>query len=190
MIAPVTFGSLPGDLVDPVNDVTGLLPGGRCSLQRRPVGRLHRTTAARSFGYIQDHHVENALFITGDIHSGWACDLPYDAGTYPLSGSAGVEFVCTSVTSNNLKDITGTPARTTSVAVETDDPGQQPAHQVPQLRRPRLLRARPDRRSGPRWTGSSSATAPTSNTAITYATSYRTLTGTNTVVTRVDRPVA
>ena len=30
----------------------------------------------------------------------------------------GVELVCTSVTSNNLKDITGTPSRTTSVAVE------------------------------------------------------------------------
>ena len=30
----------------------------------------------------------------------------------------GVEFVATSVTSNNLKDITGTPRRTTSVAVE------------------------------------------------------------------------
>ena len=29
-----------------------------------------------------------------------------------------MEFVCTSVTSNNLKDITGTPPRTTSVAVE------------------------------------------------------------------------
>ena len=32
--------------------------------------------------------------------------------------SVGVEFVATSVTSNNLKDITGTPRRTTSVAVE------------------------------------------------------------------------
>ncbi len=29
-----------------------------------------------------------------------------------------MEFVCSSVTSNNLKDITGTPPRTTSVAVE------------------------------------------------------------------------
>ena len=38
--------------------------------------------------------------------------------TYPVGDSAGVEFVCSSVTSNNLKDITGTPPRTASIAVE------------------------------------------------------------------------
>ncbi len=55
--------------------------------------------------------MKDALFITGDIHSGWACELPYDVGAYPLAGdSAGVEFVCTSVTSNNLKDILGAAA--------------------------------------------------------------------------------
>jgi alkaline phosphatase D len=70
------------------------------------------------FAHIRDHQVTDALFITGDIHSGWAAELPYDASTYPAGDSAGVEFVCTSVTSNNLKDITGTPPRTTSLAVE------------------------------------------------------------------------
>ncbi|MGB0190052.1 MAG: alkaline phosphatase D family protein, partial [Nocardioides sp.] len=34
-----------------------------------------------------------------------------DVGTYPLTPTAGVEFVCTSVTSNNLKDALGTPSR-------------------------------------------------------------------------------
>ena len=48
----------------------------------------------------------------------WACDLPVDAGTYPASETVGTEFVCTSVSSNNLKDITGSPPRTTSLAVE------------------------------------------------------------------------
>ena len=61
----------------------------------------------------------DALFVTGDIHSGWACDLPADKATYAgTRHSVGVEFVASSVTSNNLKDITGTPRRTSSIAVE------------------------------------------------------------------------
>ena len=63
------------------------------------------------------------VFLTGDIHSTWAADLPLDPGTYtgePTAGSpsTGIEFVCPSVTSDNLDDITGSPPRTSSVAVE------------------------------------------------------------------------
>ena len=67
--------------------------------------------------------VGDPVFLTGDIHSTWAADLPLDPGTYTgtpteLSPSAGIEFVCTSVTSDNLDEIAGSPPRTTSVAVE------------------------------------------------------------------------
>ena len=63
------------------------------------------------------------VFLTGDIHSTWAADLPLDPGTYTgsptaASPSAGVEFVCTSVTSDNLDEITSSPPRTTSRALE------------------------------------------------------------------------
>jgi alkaline phosphatase D len=117
MIAPVTFAGLPHDLVDPVNDVTGLLPRDGVPYN---VDQWDGYTHDRRevLQHIRDHQVTDALFVTGDIHSGWACELPYDASTYPVGDSAGVEFVCSSVTSNNLKDITGTPPRTTSVAVE------------------------------------------------------------------------
>lgn len=117
MIAPVTFAGLPHDLIDPVNDVTGLLPRDGIPYN---VDQWDGYTHDRRevFQHIRDHQVTDALFVTGDIHSGWACDLPYDASTYPVGDSAGVEFVCSSVTSNNLKDITGTPPRTTSIAVE------------------------------------------------------------------------
>ena len=117
MIAPVTFAQLPHDLVDPVNDVTGLLPRDGAPYN---VDQWDGYTRDRRelFEHIRDHGVRDVVFLTGDIHSGWACDLPHDASTYPLGDSAGVELVCTSVTSNNLKDITGTPARTTSLAVE------------------------------------------------------------------------
>lgn len=117
MIAPVSFAQVPQDLVRPVNDVTGLLPDDGFPYN---VDQWDGYTADRRevLDHIRDHGVRDVVFLTGDIHSGWACDLPYDASTYPLGDSAGVEFVCTSVTSNNLKDITGTPSRTSSLAVE------------------------------------------------------------------------
>ena len=117
MIAPVTFAQLPHDLVDPVNDVAGLLPRDGAPYN---VDQWDGYTRDRRelFEHIRDNGVKDVVFLTGDIHSGWACDLPYDASTYPLGDSAGVELVCTSVTSNNLKDITGSPARTSSLAVE------------------------------------------------------------------------
>ncbi|MEO9326117.1 alkaline phosphatase D family protein [Nocardioides sp. C4-1] len=117
MISPVTFAQLPADLIGPINDVTGLLPDDGLPYN---VDQWDGYTADRQriLAHIRDHHVQNALFVTGDIHSGWAAEVPYDVGTYPLSGAGAVEFVCTSVTSNNLKDITGTPAHTTSTAVE------------------------------------------------------------------------
>jgi alkaline phosphatase D len=187
MIAPVTFAQLPAGVVGPINDITGLLPADGLPYN---VDQWDGYTADRReiFRHIRDKNCENALFITGDIHSGWACDLPYDAGTYPLSGSAGVEFVCSSVTSNNLKDITGTPAGTTSELVEAailannrhikylnfDDHG----FSVLDLTAKRAqmdwftIGDRADKR-----------------TRLSYETSFRTLVGTNTV-TRVDGPVA
>ena len=118
MITPVTFAAVPQDLLEPINDVTGLLPDDGLPYN---VDQWDGYTDDRRevLAHIRDHQVKDALFVTGDIHSGWACELPYDTAAYPAVGdSAGVEFVCSSVTSNNLKDITGTPSRTTSVAVE------------------------------------------------------------------------
>ncbi|MSY83707.1 MAG: alkaline phosphatase [Actinobacteria bacterium] len=109
MIAPVTFGDLPNDLIDPINDVTGILPADGAPYN---VDQWDGYTADRRevLGHIRDHQVKDVLFVTGDIHSGWACELPLDTSTQPLYGdSYGVEFVCSSVTSNNLKDITGVP---------------------------------------------------------------------------------
>jgi alkaline phosphatase D len=118
MIAPVTFAGVPRDLVKPVNDTVGLLPpeGVPYNLDQWDGYTDDRREV---FEHLRDNGVTDSLFITGDIHSGWACDLPADKATYPGSrDSVGVEFVATSVTSGNLKDITGTPRRTTSIAVE------------------------------------------------------------------------
>ena len=73
----------------------------------------------RVLRHLRDNAVRDTVFLTGDIHSGWACDLPADPSTYALNGaSAGTELVCTSVTSDNLDDILRVPPRTASLAVE------------------------------------------------------------------------
>ena len=74
---------------------------------------------SRVTSHLRNNGITDAVFLTGDIHSGWACDIPADPLTYPVNGaSVGAELVCTSVTSDNLDDITMTPPRTTSLAVE------------------------------------------------------------------------
>ncbi|MBB6627176.1 alkaline phosphatase D family protein [Nocardioides sp. KIGAM211] len=123
MIAPVNFGALPADVRDAVHQVTGETPGPADGAPYNTDQWDGYTDDRRELlQHVRDHQVKDALFITGDIHSGWAAELPFDPATYtgegPADDSAGVEFVCSSVTSNNLKDITGTPPRTSSVAVE------------------------------------------------------------------------
>ena len=71
-------------------------------------------------GHLRNRGIADTVFLTGDIHSGWACDLPADNRTYAATGaSVANELVCTSVTSDNLDDILGVPPRTGSLAVET-----------------------------------------------------------------------
>ncbi len=116
VIVPVVVPPLPQDVAGPVAEFLGLPAGGvpintdqwdgYTADRRRIVDALH------------DDEVRDTVFLTGDIHSSWASDLPLDVGTYPASPSVATEFVATSVTSDNLDDITGSPPRTTSRAVE------------------------------------------------------------------------
>lgn len=54
----------------------------------------------------------NTVFLTGDVHSSWANDVPRDGA------SVAVEFVCPSVTSDNIDEQLGVPPRTGSLKVE------------------------------------------------------------------------
>lgn len=56
------------------------------------------------FDNILNNNINNVVFLTGDIHTSWANDLPYNRSNYDVStgaGSVAVEFVCTSVTSSS-----------------------------------------------------------------------------------------
>lgn len=111
MIAPIDFGTLPADVVDLVGQVVGdVLPPDGFAYN---VDQWDGYVADRRevYRHLRDHQVTDVVFLTGDIHSAWAAELPVDPGAYPVNASTvGVEFVCTSVTSNNLKDIVGTRA--------------------------------------------------------------------------------
>jgi len=118
MIAPLDLGSLPHDVIDPIADVTGLLPKDGAAINTDQWDG-YTDDRREVLSHINSRGVRDTVFLTGDIHSAWACDLPTDPATYPaVDTSVAVEFVCTSITSNNLKDITGSPARTTSIPIE------------------------------------------------------------------------
>ncbi|WP_407442083.1 alkaline phosphatase D family protein [Rhodococcus sp. (in: high G+C Gram-positive bacteria)] len=60
----------------------------------------------------------NVVFLTGDIHTSWAIDIPADPADYPGAGTVATEFVVPSVTSANIDELLGVPPRTASPALE------------------------------------------------------------------------
>jgi alkaline phosphatase D len=58
--------------------------------------------------------VENTVFLTGDVHSAWANEVPSPTSGLPVA----TELVCSSLTSNNVDDFMGSRHRTTSLVLE------------------------------------------------------------------------
>lgn len=71
----------------------------------------------RLFQAITDGNIPDVVFLTGDIHSSWAADLPVDAA-YPNGPTAGTEFVVPSVTSSSVGEVLRSPPRTAAVSAE------------------------------------------------------------------------
>ncbi len=62
---------------------------------------------SRLYDHVLNNNISNFVVLTGDIHSAWSNDLPYN-NSYNAStgaGSVGVEFVCTSVTSGGAPSV-------------------------------------------------------------------------------------
>ena len=149
MIAPVNFGARPDAAARPDQRRHRPAARGRLPLQRRPVGRLHRRPARGLQAHPQPpgRPTRSSSPATSTPAGRASCRTtprPTPPATRPAWSSSAPRSP-----PNNLKDITGAPPRTASLAVEAGDHGQQPAHQVPQLRRPRLLRPRPDQPARP-----------------------------------------
>jgi alkaline phosphatase D len=118
MITPVYFPPLPDELTGQIMDMTGVLPRQGAGYNKDQWDG-YRAAREEILEHLVDNGIDNTVFLTGDIHSSWACDIPLDPGSYPLaSPSVATELVGTSITSDNLDEITGSPPRTTSIAVE------------------------------------------------------------------------
>jgi alkaline phosphatase D len=112
MIAPFVIGSLTADLLKPLAKLLDLPQNGLAVNTDQWDG--YTDDRRELLAHLRDNAIKNTVFLTGDIHMAWANDVPIDAGTYPLSASAGTEFVVTSVTSDNLDDIVKVPEGTVS----------------------------------------------------------------------------
>jgi alkaline phosphatase D len=117
IFSPVLVPPLPQIIGAPLADLTGLFP--RDGLPVNPDqwdGYQHDRHAL--IAYLADNRVRDTVFLTGDIHTSWAFEVPIDAGLYPFSPTVATEFVVPSVTSDNIDEITGLPPRTVSIAAE------------------------------------------------------------------------
>ncbi|WP_151479210.1 alkaline phosphatase D family protein [Streptomyces albicerus] len=112
MISPFAIGSLSAELLKPLAELLGLPKEGLALNTDQWDG--YTDDRRELLAHLRDNAIRNTVFLTGDIHMAWANDVPYNAGTYPLSASAATEFVVTSVTSDNLDDLVKVPEGTVS----------------------------------------------------------------------------
>ena len=76
---------------------------------------------SRLLGRIEADGTSDVVFLTGDVHTAWANEVPGPSGTAVAS-----EFVCSSITSNNVDDFIGARPRTVSLALEAAIQGENP----------------------------------------------------------------
>ncbi|RAY16608.1 alkaline phosphatase [Actinomadura craniellae] len=116
MISPVALGAQPAHLLGPLAKLLGIPQGGVPINADQWDG--YTTDRRELLGHLHDERIDNTVFLTGDIHTSWANDVPLTAATYPRSPSVATEMVVPSVSSDNIDDILGVPPRTVSLLAE------------------------------------------------------------------------
>jgi alkaline phosphatase D len=115
MIGQVFTGFLPDDIGEPLSEVGILTHRDHGPDPDQWDG--YPAERDRLFAFIENHPVHNTVFLSGDVHTSWAVDLKRDPFNDKEQALA-VEFVSTSITSENLDEEMGSAPRTTSVDVE------------------------------------------------------------------------
>jgi len=117
MIAPVSLDLVPNNLLGPLAKLLGLSEDGIALNADQWDG--YAVDRRELLHHLADHRINDTVFLTGDIHSSWANEVPLDAATYPgHSRSVATEFVTTSVTSDNVDDFLKVAPRTLSLLAE------------------------------------------------------------------------
>jgi alkaline phosphatase D len=114
MVAQVESDLLPDEVEDPLAEISVI--GGHHTVSPDhwdgyPGERERVLRGIRKLG------IDDTVFVAGDVHSSWACDLKFDAHD-PEEDSVAVELVTTSATSENLDDHAGWGYRTRSPQIE------------------------------------------------------------------------
>ncbi|MGK8523092.1 alkaline phosphatase D family protein [Nocardia asteroides] len=117
MVAPLVFPPLEQATTAAITSTIGV-PQSGLSLNG---DQWDGYTADRAllFRAIVDQQISDVLFLTGDIHSSWAADLPVDAANYPAAATAGAEFVVPSVTSTSIGDLLRANSAPIAEAIKT-----------------------------------------------------------------------
>lgn len=116
MISPLAFPPMDPATTAAVTEVLGIPREGLAPNTDQWDG--YTADRRRLLTALTDRNATNIVYLTGDIHSSWASDVPLDAAAYPNGPTAGAEFVVPSVTSLGIGDLLPGPPRTGSVALE------------------------------------------------------------------------
>ncbi|MFI7665182.1 alkaline phosphatase D family protein [Nocardia sp. NPDC049526] len=116
MIAPLVFPPLEPATTEAITTMMGVPRSGVPANADQWDG--YTADRRTLFQSITDQQVGDVVFLTGDIHSSWAADLPVDPANYPGGPTVGTEFVVPSVTSSSLGELLKAPPRTVAVPVE------------------------------------------------------------------------
>lgn len=116
MITPTLIPPLEPEAARGVTELLGL-PAAGVSYNADPWDG-YTADRRRLLDAIREAGVDNTVFITGDIHSSWACDIPVDAAAYPAAGTVATELVVTSVSSANIDDFLRVPEHTVGRVAE------------------------------------------------------------------------
>ncbi|MCD0448794.1 alkaline phosphatase D family protein [Actinocorallia sp. API 0066] len=117
MISPLVLGALSAQALGPLAKLLGIPANGLTLNPDQWDG--YTADRAELYAALQARGTGDTVFLTGDIHTSWANEIPLKPGTYPVSKSVATEFVVPSVTSDNIDDILGTAPRTASLAIES-----------------------------------------------------------------------
>ncbi|WP_433633170.1 alkaline phosphatase D family protein [Nocardia sp. CA-120079] len=116
MIAPLVFPPLEPATTEAITTMVGVPRSGVPANADQWDG--YTADRRTLFQSIADQQVRDVVFLTGDVHSSWAADLPVDPADYPGGPTVGAEFVVPSVTSSSLGELLKAPPRTVAVSVE------------------------------------------------------------------------
>ncbi|MCH6159770.1 alkaline phosphatase D family protein [Streptomyces sp. M600PL45_2] len=116
MIAPIAFGAVPAHLLGPLAELLGIPKEGLAVNVDQWDG--YTDDRRELLTHLRDQHIDNTVFLTGDIHMAFANEVPVKAATYPEDAPVATEFVVTSVTSDNLDDVLNVAPDTVSSVAE------------------------------------------------------------------------